>query len=72
MRHMAIVWCRLVAREERWDKLSVDERRAWSAEIAKREALAQGLPAVASPERHREVAAILTGTSAIPAASSAA
>lgn len=43
----------------RWDQLTGEKRRAWSAEIAAKEALAQGLPLVASPEQHRQVAAIL-------------
>ena len=41
----------------RWDRLSGDERRSWSARIAAREARAQGLGALASPAQHRAVAA---------------
>ena len=43
----------------RWDKLSDEERRAWSAEVAKQEALAQDIPLLASPREHRKIAAIM-------------
>ena len=47
----------------RWDRLSGDERRSWSARIAAREARAQGLGALASPAQHRVVAAVLVKAS---------
>lgn len=42
----------------RWDRLGAEERRSLSAEIAASEAQEQGLPALASPARHRAVAAV--------------
>ena len=42
----------------RWDWLSEKERRAWSSELAAREAREQRLPIVASPAQHRKIAAI--------------
>ena len=47
----------------RWDKLGADERRSWSAQIAAKEARAQGLPTLASPAQHRLVAALFAKAS---------
>lgn len=52
---------RTEAAERRWDQLNEAARRAWSAEIGQREALAQGLDRLASPQQHRRVSAILAG-----------
>jgi len=48
----------------RWDRLSTDERRSWSARVAASEALGQGLPPLASPGQHRAVAAVLARANA--------
>lgn len=45
--------------KRRWDELNREQRRKWSTELARREALAQGLPPVASAEQHRAIARIL-------------
>ena len=47
----------------RWDRLGADERRSWSAQIAAKEARAQGLPTLASPAQHRLVAALFAKAS---------
>lgn len=48
-----------VGKAPQWDKFSVEERRALSAERAAEELRAQGLPLIASPEQHRTIARIL-------------
>ncbi len=45
----------------RWDHLSTEERRSWSAAIAGSEANQQGKPLVAAAEQHSRVATILQG-----------
>jgi hypothetical protein len=42
----------------RWDKLSPEERRSLSAQIAAEEASVQGLQPFSSPEQHRDIAMI--------------
>ena len=46
-------------RKRPWHKMTEEERRAWSAEIAYAERERQGLPPLASDNQHRKVGLIL-------------
>jgi hypothetical protein len=51
----------------RWDALNGEERRRWSAEIARQEALAQGLPFVATADQHQRISAVMAAAGSIDA-----
>ena len=55
------------ASNRRWDELNDQERRRCSAEIGRLEALAQGVPLVASAVQHQRISAIMAAAVSLDA-----